>query len=97
MACVTGCSASGKTRIFLIDKAGAPQSSVRLALVGIDRKSPDYYRAMVMNHILGGTFKRLDMNLREAKGWSYGVRSSFETRRTPGPWTAGGEFIAARK
>jgi len=42
-----------KTRIFLVDKAGAPQSSIRLGVVGIERKNPDYYRALVMNQILG--------------------------------------------
>jgi zinc protease len=83
-----------KTRIFLVDKAGAPQSSIRLGLVGIERKNPDYYQALVMNQILGGSFKRLTLNLRETKGWTYGVASMFEARRTPGPWTAGGEFVA---
>ncbi|HXU82851.1 MAG TPA: pitrilysin family protein, partial [Polyangia bacterium] len=87
--------ALAKAKVFLVDKAGAPQSSIRVGLVGINRKSPDYYKALVMNHILGGSFKRLMMNLREAKGWTYGVSSSFEARRTPGPWTAGGEFVAA--
>jgi zinc protease len=83
-----------KTRIFLVDKAGAPQSSIRLGLVGIERKNPDYYRALVMNQILGGTFKRLTLNLRETKGWTYGVSSMFEARRAHGPWTTGGEFVA---
>jgi zinc protease len=87
--------ALGKSKVFLVDKAGAPQSSIRIGLVGIDRRSPDYYRALVMNHILGGSFKRLMMNLREARGWTYGVGSQFEARRTPGPWMAGGEFVAA--
>jgi zinc protease len=87
--------ALAKTKVFLVDKAGAPQSSIRIGLVGIERKSPDYYRALVMNHILGGGFKRLGLNLREQKGWTYGVSSFFEARRTPGPWTAGGEFVAA--
>jgi zinc protease len=87
-------AAIAKTKVFLVDKAGAPQSSIRIGLVGIDRRSPDYYKALVMNHILGGSFKRLGLNLREAKGWTYGVSSFFEARRTPGPWTAGGEFIA---
>ena len=85
-----------KTRILLVDKAGAPQSSIRLGLVGIERKNPDYCRALVMNQILGGTFKRLTLNLRETKGWTYGVASMFEARRAPGPWTAGGEFVANR-
>ena len=65
-----------------------------MGLVGIERKNPDYYRAMVMNHILGASFKRLTLNLRETKGWTYGVGSVFEARRAPGPWTAGGEFVA---
>jgi zinc protease len=83
-----------KTRVFLVDKAGAPQSSIRLGLLGIERKNPDYYRALVMNQILGGSFKRLALNLRETKGWTYGIGSMFEARRAPGPWTAGGEFVA---
>jgi zinc protease len=84
-----------KGKVVFVDKAGAPQSSIRIGLVGINRKSPDYYKALVMNHILGGSFKRLDMKLREAKGVTYGVRSSFEARRTPGPWAVGGEFVSA--
>jgi zinc protease len=87
--------ALAKARVFLVDKAGAPQSSIRIGLVGIERRNADYYKALVMNHILGGSFKRLMMNLREAKGWTYGVGSQFEARRTPGPWTSGGEFVAA--
>lgn len=87
-------AAATKQRIYLVDKAGAPQSSIRVGLIGIERRNPDYYRAMVMNNILGGSFKRLDLELREAKGWTYGVRSYFDARRTPGPWVAGGEFVA---
>jgi zinc protease len=87
--------AAGKTKIFLIDKADAPQSSIRVGIVGIDRKSPDYFPVTVMNMILGGGFYRLDLNLREGKAWTYGARSSFDARRTPGPFSAGGEFVAA--
>jgi zinc protease len=47
-----------------------------------------------MNLILGGGFYRLDLNLREGKGWTYGARSTFDARRTPGPFSAGGEFVA---
>ncbi len=47
-----------------------------------------------MNLILGGGFYRLDLNLREGKGWTYGARSIFDARRTPGPFSAGGEFVA---
>ena len=81
-------------KIFLIDKADAPQSSIRVGLIGIDRKSPDYFPVTVMNLILGGGFYRLDLNLREGKGWTYGARSTFDSRRAPGPFSAGGEFVA---
>src|SRR5204862_4149992 len=87
--------AADKTKICLGDKAEAPQSSIRVGLVGIDRKNPDYFPVLVMNTILGGGFYRLDLNLREGKAWTYGARSSFETRKVPGPFSAGGEFVAA--
>ena len=87
--------ATDKPRIVLVDKPGAPQSSIRIGLPGIERKNPDYYRALVTNQILGGTFKRLTMNLRETKGWTYGVGSQFDARRATGPWTVSGEFVAA--
>jgi len=84
-----------KPRIVLVDKAGAPQSSIRIGLSGIERKNPDYYSALVANQILGGTFKRLAMNLRETKGWTYGVTSQFDVRRAAGPRIVSGEFEAA--
>lgn len=96
VARLTKPSGQSKTKIFLVDKAGAPQSSIRMGHLGIHRKNPDYHPLAVMNHILGGSFKRLNMNLRESKGWTYGMSSVFEARRTPGPWSAGGEFVAAR-
>jgi zinc protease len=86
--------AAAATRIFLVDKADAPQSSIRVGLIGIERKSPDYFPVTVMNLILGGGFYRLDLNLREGKGWTYGARSTVDSRRAPGPWSAGGEFVA---
>jgi zinc protease len=82
------------TRIFLIDKADAPQSSIRVGRIGIERKNPDYFPVTVMNLILGGGFYRLDLNLREGKGWTYGARSTVDSRRAPGPFSAGGEFVA---
>lgn len=84
-----------KKRIYLIDKPGAPQSSVRVGFVGMKRNDPDYFPVLLMNQILGGSFYRLDMNLRERQQWTYGARSMFDLRRTPGPASAGGEFIAA--
>jgi zinc protease len=90
----TPSSAATATKVFLIDKADAPQSSIRVGTVGIERTNPDYYAVTIMNLVLGGGFYRLDLNLREGKGWTYGARSMFETRKTPGPFSAGGEFVA---
>jgi zinc protease len=84
-----------KRRIVLVDKPGAPQSSIRVGIVGLRRSDPNYFPVLVMNQILGGSFYRLDMNLRERQQWTYGARSTFEMRRTPGPMSAGGEFVAA--
>jgi predicted Zn-dependent peptidase len=86
--------ATPATRIFLIDKAEAPQSSIRVGLIGIERTNPDYFPVTVMNLILGGGFYRLDLNLREKQGWTYGARSTVDSRKTPGPFSAGGEFVA---
>jgi zinc protease len=86
--------AAAATRVFLIDKAEAPQSSIRVATIGIERTNPDYFPVTVMNLILGGGFYRLDLNLREGKGWTYGARSTVDSRRAPGPMSAGGEFVA---
>lgn len=81
-------------RIYLIDKPEAPQSSIRVGFIGVRRTDPDYFPILMMNQILGGAFYRLDMNLRERQQWTYGARSSFEMRRTPGLASAGGEFVA---
>jgi predicted Zn-dependent peptidase len=55
--------------------------------VAVPRLTPDYYALLVLNTILGGQFvSRLNMNLREDKGFTYGVRSGFEFRRAPGPF-----------
>jgi zinc protease len=67
--------------ITLIDKPGAAQSVVVTALVGTVRKTPDYFPLLVMNAALGGQFaSRLNMNLREDKGYTYGVSSRFDWR-----------------
>ncbi|MGA2061865.1 MAG: pitrilysin family protein [Thermoguttaceae bacterium] len=67
--------------ITLIDKPGAAQSVVVTALVGTVRKTPDYFPLLVMNSALGGQFaSRLNMNLREDKGYTYGATSRFDWR-----------------
>ncbi len=73
--------------LALVDRPGAAQSEVRIGQVGASRQTPDYYPLLVLNAILGGQFvSRLNMNLREDKGYTYGVRSGFEFRRAPGPF-----------
>ncbi len=66
-----------------------PQSEIRVGGLGIARLDPDYYPVLVMNAILGGLFSsRINMNLREDKGWTYGASSRFDTRKHRGPFYA---------
>ncbi|WP_435021843.1 M16 family metallopeptidase [Tundrisphaera sp. TA3] len=77
--------------VYLIDKPGAAQSILSVGQVGVARNTPDYFPLVIMNAILGGQFSsRINLNLREAKGYTYGARSSFDFRLTPGPFEAGG-------
>lgn len=85
------------TTIVLVDKPGAPQASFRLGGPGIARRSPDAFAVLVMNTVLGGSFtSRLNDNLREKKGYTYGANSGFSQRRGAGPWTASAEVVAAK-
>ncbi|MGM9510427.1 M16 family metallopeptidase [Larkinella sp. GY13] len=80
-----------KTRIYLIDKDKAAQSEIRIGyLTDLPYDATgEYYKAGLANYILGGAFNsRINMNLREDKGWTYGARSSFGSTKTPGPFTA---------
>ena len=96
-AAVTPPAATRAMRIVVVDKPAAAQSSFRIGGVGIDRASKDFYPLQVMNTVLGGAFtSRLNNNLRETKGYSYGASSGFATRRWVGPWTAGGEIVSAK-
>lgn len=85
------------TSITLIDKPGAPQASFRLGSVGVARSTPDYHALMVLNTALGGSFtSRLNANLRETKGYTYGAGSSFAMRREAGPFVARAEIVAEK-
>lgn len=78
------------TTIYLVDRPGAPQSEVRVGRLSTDRRTPDYFPLTVLNTVLGGSFtSRLNMRLREEKGFTYGARSSFALRRRIGPFVAG--------
>lgn len=88
---------TGATTVYLVDKPGAPQSSVRIGTVGVARSTEDYFPLLVMNTILGGSFtSRLMQNLRETKGYTYGARSSFEMRQAAGPFIASAEVTGAK-
>jgi predicted Zn-dependent peptidase len=86
-----------RTTVYLIDKPGAAQSSVRIGTIGVARSTPDYFPLLVMNTVLGVPFtSRLNQNLRETHGYTYGAGSRFDMRREPGPFTARGEIVAAK-
>lgn len=85
------------TTIYLVDKPGAAQSTFAVGNPGPPRTTPDYFALQVMNQILGAGANfasRLNLNIREAKGYSYGVRSSFAFGRGPGPFQAGGDIVS---
>jgi zinc protease len=74
-------------RVATVHRPGAAQSELRIGHVGLPRTTPDYHALLVLNMVLGGQFvSRLNMNLREEKGYTYGARTSFEFRRGPGPF-----------
>ena len=83
--------------IYLVDKPGAAQSVVNIGLPGPPRNTPDYFALQVLNHILGGQFQsRLNANIREQKGYSYGVNSFFAYGKGPGAFRAGGSIVSAK-
>jgi zinc protease len=74
-----------------VDKPGTPQTALRVTAIGAARTTPDYPALQVMNAALGGMFSsRINNNLREDKGYSYGVFSQFRYDRTPGPFVIAG-------
>jgi predicted Zn-dependent peptidase len=75
--------------VYIVDKPGAPQSSIRIGWVGVARSTPDYFPIQVANTVLGGSFSsRLNLNLRERNGYTYGARSGFDMRASAGPFVA---------
>jgi predicted Zn-dependent peptidase len=80
-------------KVSLVHRPNSVQTTVALGNIAIDRRSPDYTPMVVMNDIIGGgASARLFLNLREEKGYTYGVYSSFSALRYPGPWRAGGNM-----
>jgi zinc protease len=75
-------------RLFIVPRPGAPQSELRIGHVAAARTTPDYHPLVAANMILGGQFvSRINLNLREDKGLTYGARTAFDFRRMPGPFS----------
>ena len=74
-------------RLIVVDRAGAPQTTLLCFSPGLARSTPDYAPAEVVNTELGGLFSsRINMNLREQHGYTYGAGSFFAYHRAPGPF-----------
>jgi zinc protease len=79
-----------KRRIVIVERPDAPQTMLRIGHVGVPRSNPDYVAIDVMNTALGGLFSsRINLNLRERHGYTYGASSAFIFRRGPGPFLVG--------
>jgi predicted Zn-dependent peptidase len=75
------------SRLAIVHRPAAAQSELRIGHVALSRSTPDYHAALVLNMVLGGQFvSRINMNLREDKGYTYGARTAFEFRRASGPF-----------
>ena len=79
--------AAPQDRVTLLHRQSAAHSELRIGHVAAPRGTPDYHALLVLNMVLGGQFvSRINMNLREDKGYTYGVRTSFDFRKGPGPF-----------
>jgi zinc protease len=75
--------------LFLVDRPGVAQSELRIGHLAVSSLDPDYFPLQVLNYVLGGAFNsRINMNLREDKGYTYGAHTSFEGGLRPGPFVA---------
>ncbi|HEU4522738.1 MAG TPA: pitrilysin family protein, partial [Thermoanaerobaculia bacterium] len=75
------------SRVYIIDRPHAVQSEIRIGHIGVPRSCEDYFPLSVMNAILGGVFNsRINLNLRERHGYTYGARSAFSFRKLAGPF-----------
>ena len=75
--------------VRVVHRPGAVQTEIRIGHIGMARRIPDFHAVSVMATILGGLFNsRLNMKLREERGYTYGSGASFDLRRAPGPFAA---------
>jgi zinc protease len=90
--------ASENTQLYLVDKTQAPQSEIRVGYISdmTYDATGEYFKSYLMNYPLGGAFNsRINLNLREDKGWTYGARSYFSSDDEPGPYMASAGVKAA--
>lgn len=86
-AAALGTPETTRAQLVLVDMPGAAQTMLRIGNVGVPRSTPDYAALEVMNTALGGLFSsRINMNLREEHGYTYGAGSVFRYRRSNGPF-----------
>jgi len=79
-------------RVALVERDQAVQSALRVGHLGIRRDNPDFIALHVLNMLFGGYFNsRINLNLREKHGFTYGARSQFDTRLMPGPFAVSTE------
>ena len=87
-AVVDTSAASGRV-VRVVHRPGSVQTEIRIGHPGLPRRIPDYHAVSIMSAILGGLFNsRLNMQLREEKGYTYGAGAGFDMRRAAGPFTA---------
>lgn len=85
--CLIAAARTTRKSIHIVDKPEASQSELRAGHVGLPRNHPDFFPTLVMNAVLGGLFgSRINLNLREAHGYTYGASSFYDWRRGPGPF-----------
>ncbi len=79
-----------KTKLYIVNKDKAPQSEIRIGYIAMPFDvTGEYYKSGIMNHVLGGSFNsRINLNLREAHGYTYGARSGFSGNKFAGPFIA---------
>ena len=86
-----------RMRVYLIDKPGAPQSEVRIGYPALPRGTPDFFPVVVMNRMLGGQFtSRINLNLRERHGFTYGAFTTFRFQKGIGPFIAQGGIVSEK-
>jgi zinc protease len=81
----TGAPPPTVARVLVVDRPGAPQSELRIGHAGPPRRTDAYHALVVLNAVLGGQFaSRINQNLRERRGYTYGARTTFDFRRLAG-------------